>query len=108
MPEVSYVFSALAVVFVITVSLRAVPFLLLKPLRESLFVRHMAVWMPAGILFVLAAATFRSSAFEGANHLWEASVAALVTIAVHLGLGRRTLLSVGAGTVSFVLLVNLF
>ncbi len=108
MPDVSYVLAALAVAFIITVALRAVPFLLLKPLRESLFVRHMAVWMPAGILFILAAATFRSSAFEGTTHLWQASVAAVVTIGVHLGLGRRTLLSVGAGTVVFVALVNLF
>ena len=107
MPDVSYVLSALAVAFAITVALRAVPFLLLKPLRESLFVRHMAVWMPAGILFILAAATFRSSAFGETVHLWEAAVAAVITIAVHLGFGRRTLLSVGAGTVVFVVLVNL-
>ncbi len=106
MPDVSYVLAAMGIAFVITVALRAVPFLLLKPLRESTFVRNMAVWMPAGILFILAAATFQSSAFEGTTRLWEASVSAAVTVAVHLGCGRRTLLSVGAGTVVFVGLVN--
>lgn len=106
-PDVSYVLAAMGIAFVITVALRAVPFLLLKPLRESRFVRNMAAWMPAGILLILAAATFRSAAFEGPTRLWEAAVAATVTIAVHLGLGRRTLLSVGAGTLVFVLLVNL-
>ncbi len=107
MPDVSYVLAAMGIAFAITVALRAIPFLLLKPLRESRFVRNMAVWMPAGILFILAAATFRSSAFEDTTRLWEAAVAAAVTIAVHLGCGRRTLLSVGAGTVVFVALVNL-
>ena len=91
----------------ITVALRAVPFFVLSPLRESRFVRHMALWMPAGLLLILAAATFRSSAFGETVHLWEAAVAAGVTVAVHLGFGRRTLLSVGAGTATFVALVNL-
>ncbi|RMB60171.1 branched-chain amino acid transporter permease [Tessaracoccus antarcticus] len=107
MPDLSYVMAALAIAFVITVSLRAVPFLLLKPLRESTFVRHMAFWMPAGILCILAATTFRSSAFGEVTHLWEAAVATAVTVVVHLGFGRRTLLSVGAGTAVFVTLVNL-
>ncbi len=107
MPDVSYVLAALAIACVITVSLRAVPFLLLKPLRESRFVLHMAVWMPAGILLILALETFRSSAFDGGAHLWQAVVAAAVTVGVHLAFGRRTLLSVGAGTLVFVALVNL-
>lgn len=107
MPDVSYVLAAMGIAFVITVALRAVPFLVLGPLRESQFVRNMAIWMPAGILFILAAATFRSSALDGPTRLWEAAVAATVTVAVHLGCGRRTLLSVGAGTVVFVALVNL-
>ncbi len=49
--------------------------------------------------------TFRSSASAG--HLLHAAVAAAVTAAVHLTCGRRTLLSVGAGTLVFVGLVNL-
>ena len=107
MPDTGYVLAALAIGFVITVSLRAVPFLLLKPLRASTFVSHMALWMPAGILLILAAVTFGSSAFGESAHLWEAVVASAVTVAVHLLLGRRTLLSVGAGTAVFVVLVNL-
>lgn len=104
-PEPGYVVGVLVVVFVVTLALRAVPFAILRPLRESRFVITMAVWMPAGILAVLAAATFRSSAQSG--HLLHAAVAAAVTVAVHLTCGRRTLLSVGAGTLTFVALVNL-
>lgn len=108
MPDLSYFVAALAIGFAITLSLRAIPFLILKPMRESAFVQHMAFWMPAGILFILAAVTFRSSAFGETPHLWEATVAAVVTVVLHLTSGRRTLLSVGAGTATFVLLVNLF
>lgn len=104
MPEPWYVVAALAIVFVITVALRAVPFAVLGPLSESRFVTTMATWMPVGILAILAAVTFRSSALAG--HAPHALAAAVVTAVVHLGAGRRTLLSVGSGTLTFVALVN--
>lgn len=107
MPDTGYIIAALVIAGAVTVALRVVPFLLLRPLRESRFVSHMALWMPAGLLLILAASTFRSSAFDEGVHLWEASVAAAVTVVVHLCCGRRTLLSVGAGTAVFVGLVNL-
>ncbi len=107
MHDTVYIVLALALAGTITVALRAIPFLVLQPLRESRFVRHMAMWMPAGLLLILAAATFRSSAFGDTVHLWEAATAAAVTVVVHLTCGRRTLLSVGAGTATFVALVNL-
>lgn len=105
MPDPWYTAGVLAIVFAITVALRAVPFAILDPLKESAFVRRMAVWMPVGILLVLAAATFRSSALP--DRVVPAILAAAVTVVVHLTCGRRTLLSVGAGTLTFVLLVNL-
>ncbi len=101
----TYLFSVLLVGFVVTVSLRAVPFAILEPLRQSEFVAKMAVWMPPGILGILAIMTFASS--SGDNRLWQASLAAAVTVAVHLLGGRRTLVSVGAGTLTYILLVNL-
>lgn len=105
MPDPWYVLGALAIVFGITLALRAVPFAILEPLKESAFVRRLAVWMPVGILLILAAATFRSSALSGGA--LPAVLATAVTVLVHLACGRRTLLSVGAGTLTFVLLVNL-
>lgn len=107
MPDITYIVAALIIAGIITVALRAIPFLLLRPLRESTFVRNMVLWMPAGLLLILAASTFRSAAFGATVHLWEAAVAAIVTVVVHLALGRRTLLSVGLGTGTFVALVNL-
>lgn len=100
-----YLFAVLGIGFVITLALRAVPFAILEPLRQSRFVRTMAEWMPPGILGLLAVMTFMNSA--SGSHLWQASVAAAVTVATHLLGGRHTLLSVGAGTVAYIGLVNL-
>jgi len=104
-PDPWYVAAVLAIGFVITVSLRAVPFAVLRPLSESRFVVTMAAWMPAGILAILAAVTLRSAGESG--RVLPAALAAAVTVAVHLTCGRRTLLSVGAGTLTYVALVNL-
>ena len=107
MPDPLYLAGVLTVVFVITLALRAVPFAILKPLRESVFVGTMALWMPAGILAILALSTFLTSAAGGGHRLVCASIAVAVTASVHLLAGRRTLLSVGAGTLTYVLLLNL-
>ncbi|PPF77227.1 branched-chain amino acid transporter permease [Pseudoclavibacter sp. Z016] len=98
---------ALAVCGGITFGLRALPFVALKPLRDSKTVQRLSVWMPAGILAILAAVTFSDFASEPGTALW-AALALAVTVGVHLGLGRKTLLSVGLGTATFVVLVNLF
>lgn len=108
MPSVGYVFAVLAIGFVITLSLRALPFAVLEPLRESAFVAAMARWMPAGILGILAAVTFLDAATVegGLAPVLKAVLAVAVTVATHLLGGRRTLVSVGAGTLTYVLLVN--
>lgn len=107
MLDVKYLAAVLATVFVINLALRAVPFAILQPLRKSRFVNTMASWMPVGIVVILAASTFRSVAVDG-NRLAFAAFAVALTAGVHLLGGRRTLLSVGAGTLAYVLLVNGF
>lgn len=104
MPSTSYIIAVLAIVFVITFALRSVPFTILKPLRDSRFIGVMAMWMPAGILVVLAGSTFLASSGEQMEFLPHAAVACVVTAVVHLAAERRTLLSVGIGTVVFIVL----
>lgn len=82
------------------------PFAALRPLRNSALVQTLALWMPAGILVILAASTLRSEVITDPGHLTPALLAVAVTIAAHLLGGRRTLLSVGLGTLSYVVLVN--
>lgn len=108
MPETWYLVAVMALGFVITFALRAVPFAILKPLRESAFVEALSGWMPVGILAILALTTFLSSAGIGGEHLLPAALAASVTVGAHLLSGRRTLVSVGAGTLTYVVLVNFF
>ena len=107
MPETSYLLAVIAIGFVITFALRALPFVILRPLRESRLVAALALWMPAGILAILAVDTLRSSIDADPARILPAAIATAVTIAAHLLGGRRTLLSVGLGTVTFVALVNL-
>lgn len=106
MPETGYILAVLAIGFAITFALRAVPFAILGPLRESRFVGAMAVWMPVGILGILAAATLRSSVGGDSARVLPAAIAVAVTVLAHLLGGRRTLLSVGLGTVTYIVLVN--
>ena len=108
MPETSYILAVLAIVFCITFALRAVPFAMLKPLRNAKAIYLSSVWMPSGILLILAVYRFRSCIGEGLGDAWKALVAVVVTVVIYLGCGRRTLLSVGLGTATFIVLLNVF
>lgn len=106
MPEPGYLIAVLVTAFVINFALRALPFAVLRPLRESRFVVAMAAWLPAGILAILAAATWQSAAATDGRPV-AAVIAVLVTAGVHLTCGRRTLLSVGLGTLTYIGLLAL-
>lgn len=98
---------------VVTFILRAAPFALLRPLRESSLAARLAVWMPAGVLTILAvvmlldAAALAPGASVDGPRVACALAATALTVLVHLLGGRRTLLSIGTGTLAYVLLVNL-
>src|SRR5699024_7149926 len=70
------------------------------------FVNIMALWMPAGILALLAIALFYSTYSAPDTVLWKLLTAVGVTIASHLLLGRSTLVSIGLGTVYYVMLLT--
>ncbi|MFI6674665.1 AzlD domain-containing protein [Kribbella sp. NPDC050470] len=106
MPSTSYVVAVLAIVFTITLALRAVPFAILRTLRTSTVVQEFALWMPVGILAVLAAAALHTTVTEAPGAMPYAILAVGVTAAAHLLFGRRTILSVGIGTTTYVVLVN--
>ena len=105
-PATWYIIAVLAIMFAVTFTLRALPFAILAKLRDSKFVHIMALWMPAGILGLLAIALFYGTYTAPETTTWKLMVAVVVTIASHLGLGRRTLVSIGLGTVTYVALVN--
>lgn len=118
--SLGYIAAVMVIVFAVDFALRALPFAALEPLRESDIVQALARWMPAGVLAILAVATFVGAAWPGqgvslaevdsaTSWRWvPAVVASVATIAIHLVLGRRTLWSVGGGTVTFMLLLPFF
>ncbi|WP_232827508.1 hypothetical protein [Jiangella endophytica] len=63
--------------------------------------------MPVGILGILAVTALHGTVTADPRTAPYALLAVAVTVAVHLGCGRRTILSVGAGTAVYVVLVNL-
>lgn len=105
-PTLAYLLAILVIVFVIDFTLRALPFKILEPLRDSRFVSDMAAWMPPGIMLILVMSTLVDNAHAAGDRSRAALVAAGVTVAVHLLSGRRLLWSVGIGTVCYVALLN--
>ena len=105
-PTLGYLLTLLVIVFVIDFTLRALPFKILEPLRDSRFVSDMAVWMPPGIMLILVLSTLSQGASAAGERWWAALVATGVTVAVHLLSGRKLLWSVGIGTVCDVALLN--
>ncbi|GHD58193.1 MULTISPECIES: branched-chain amino acid transporter permease [Streptomyces] len=106
MPSTSYLITVLAIVFALTFALRALPFAVLRTLRGSALVRQLSVWMPVGILAILAVTALHGTITRDPHGTGYALLAVAVTIGVHLAFGRRTILSVGIGTAVYVVLLN--
>jgi len=73
-------------------------------------VARLTVWMPVGILAILALTALHGSVTTDPHGAWYAPLAFAVTIGVtigvHLACGRRTVLGVGAGTAVYVVLLD--
>lgn len=93
-PGAGYVLGALAVMFVVTVALRAAPFLALSALKNSAFVDFLGRTMPAGVMVILVMYTLRD---VGESTWLPASVGLAGTVAVHLW-RRNAALSTVVGT----------
>ncbi|MFE6175680.1 branched-chain amino acid transporter permease [Streptomyces sp. NPDC056464] len=106
MPSTSYLVAVVAIAFAVTLTLRAAPFAVLGRLRDSAVVRRLAVWMPVGILAILAVTALHGTITTDRRGTCYALLAVAVTVGTHLSFGRRTIVSVGAGTAVYVVLLN--
>ncbi|MGO3042147.1 branched-chain amino acid transporter permease [Ancrocorticia populi] len=99
-----YVLAAILVTAAVTWALRALPFVMLAPLRNSAILRYIGDAMPVGVMFLLAAYTLRDTAVS-----WQAigsvGLAVAVTVAMHLWKGN-SLISIFAGTGVYVVLAS--
>ena len=101
-PSTGYLLAGLGVMFLVTLALRAAPFVALTRLRDSQVVRYLGRTMPAGVMVVLVVYTLRDTTAELGSWLPDAAALA-VTLAVHLAF-KRAAVSIVLGTATFMLL----
>ena len=68
MPDTPYLVAASLTMFAVTFALRALPFAVLRPLRDSALVGYLSRHMPAGIMVILAVYTLRGISLGEAPH----------------------------------------
>ena len=104
-PGTAYLLAGLGVMFLVTLALRAAPFVALTRLRDSGVVRYLGRTMPAGVMVVLVVYTLRDTTTELGSWV-PAAVALGLTLAVHLAF-RRAAASIVLGTATYMLLQTL-
>ncbi len=105
MPEPGYVAAVVGVAAVLTWGLRAAPFAVLAPMRDSTVVRHLSLHMPLGVMLILAAYTLRDVPTDTALAALPYVAAVAVTVGLHLW-RRNALVSILVGTAVHVALAT--
>lgn len=105
MPDQWYILSGILVAAAVTWGLRAIPFAMLAPLRESELLAYMEQRMPVGIMVILAAYTLRDTDPALITSVGPTALALGLTIGVQLWRGNM-LLSIFAGTAVYVILAS--
>ncbi|MEE6280951.1 branched-chain amino acid transporter permease [Georgenia sunbinii] len=100
MPDPWYIAAAVLIAAGITWTLRAVPFALLRPLRDSELLAYVGERMPVGVMVILAAYTLMDVQPAVLTSAGPAVAALAVTIGLHLW-RRNAILSIFAGTAVF-------
>ena len=102
MPSSAYLLGALAVVFTVTVTLRALPFAVVGPLRSSPVIRFLGLHMPGGVMVILAVYTLKDVPLTTWPHALPQAIAVAVTVALHLW-RANAVVSILGGTAAIVL-----
>lgn len=103
-PSTGYLLSALAVIFAVTFTLRALPFAFLAPLRGSELLKYLGAHMPAGLMVILT--VYAITGLEaGTGAAVAAGIALAATIGVHLW-RAQPLVSIIGGTVVYSVLLT--
>lgn len=107
MPDTGYIALLVAVSAAVTWALRALPFVVLAPMRHSTVVRYLSLHMPLGVMVMLALYTVRDvPEAAGRQQLWLV-IAVLVTVSLQVW-RRHALLSIFVGTGIYVALMSLW
>lgn len=93
-----YLIAILAVAGIVTVLLRAVPFALLAPIRESRLIKWLGRRMAVGIMAILSVYTMMDVAWSDLQATVPTLVALVVTVGLHLW-KHNLMISILNGTV---------
>lgn len=93
-----YLIAILAVAGLVTVLLRAVPFALLAPIRESRLIKWLDRRMAVGIMAILSVYTMMDVAWSDLQATVPTLVALVVTVGLHLW-KHNLMISILSGTV---------
>jgi branched chain amino acid efflux pump len=111
MPDTAYIALLVGISAAITWALRALPFAVLAPMRQSAVVKYLSLHMPVGVMVILVLYTVHNAitdaAGAGALQLVWLAVAVTLTAALHLWRGQA-LLSILGGTAVYVILMSLW
>lgn len=99
----NYVFITIVLMGLITVLLRALPFIAGKFLRRHSFVQKLGDSLPLAIMSLLLIDTLYSQSQTNIHGIWQEILAAAIAIVFQIKT-RQPLLSILAGTVIYVIL----
>lgn len=101
-----YVLTAAVAMGAVTFLIRALPFMGARWLRGSSVVRRIGIFLPPAIMALLLVHSARDLGLQAPGQVLPAVVAVLVVLALQL-YQRQPLLSIAAGTVLYMLWVQL-
>ncbi len=105
--QIAYSFAVIAVVSFCTILLRAFPFLIFGGKREvPSLVKYLGDVLPASIMAVLVVYCFKSINLQATANWLPAILAGILVAVLHLW-RKNILLSIGAGTVCYMILIQM-
>lgn len=102
----AHILASIAVISAVTIALRAAPFLVLNRFTDTPVLRLLGTVMPPGVMAVLVVYSVSSVDFSQASHAAPVVLGIGATAAIHHW-RRNPLLSILAGTATYVLLLRL-
>ena len=103
----TYFIVAIAIMAVITIALRAIPFLIFGGRRKApQFIINLSNLLPYAVMAMLIVYCLKNVSFTSVNTFVPELISCVIVIVLHLW-KHNTILSIVAGTVIYMLLVQL-
>lgn len=84
---------------------RSLPFIVFSRIKTPRYVEYLGKTLPAAAMGLLVVYCFKDVSFASAPYGAPEMIAAVATAIIHIAL-RKTLLSIAAGTATYICLIN--